>query len=233
MSAEDWESLKQELRKEADQQIAATNDQTRKDSIRADLTSFARLPVPTSDYEIVQRRAGNRVSNEMGQRRQRQPDARRSFRADQRGLSRRGGLSGTPRSHPPGGFRKAERPPPPCRVSWRQRRTPTRYSVATGERARLSRSTTGERSGSSPIPILAIRSRCRMTAFIIAPTIARGMTTPHITWSNGISPTMDGNSIGALLSPVRKGRRSSLWHRILCRCSSPGAAKSSVHLENF
>ncbi len=57
MSAEDWESLKQELRKEADQQIAAAQDQARKDSIRADLTSFARLPVPTSDYEIVQRRA--------------------------------------------------------------------------------------------------------------------------------------------------------------------------------
>jgi|HubBroStandDraft_6_1064221.scaffolds.fasta_scaffold1440822_2 hypothetical protein len=57
MSAEDWELLKKELREGADQQIAATNDQSRKDSIRADLTSFARLPVPTSDYEIVQRRA--------------------------------------------------------------------------------------------------------------------------------------------------------------------------------
>jgi hypothetical protein len=57
MSAEDWELLKKELREGADQQIAATNDQGRKDSIRADLTSFARLPVPTSDYEIVQRRA--------------------------------------------------------------------------------------------------------------------------------------------------------------------------------
>jgi hypothetical protein len=56
MSAEDWELLKKELRKDADQQIAATNDQRRKDSIRADLTSFARLPVP-SDDEIVQRRA--------------------------------------------------------------------------------------------------------------------------------------------------------------------------------
>ena len=57
MSAEEWESLKQELRKDADQQIAATTHQSRKDSIRADLTSFARLPVPTSDYEIEQRRA--------------------------------------------------------------------------------------------------------------------------------------------------------------------------------
>jgi hypothetical protein len=56
MPAEDWESLKTELRKDADQQIAATTDQTRKDSIRADLTAFARLPVP-SDYEIAQRRA--------------------------------------------------------------------------------------------------------------------------------------------------------------------------------
>ncbi len=57
MPAEEWESLKKELRKDADQQIAATSEQARKDSIRSDLTSFARLPVPTSDYEIDQRRA--------------------------------------------------------------------------------------------------------------------------------------------------------------------------------
>jgi hypothetical protein len=56
MSAEQWEMLKTELRTEADREMAATKDQTRKDSIRADLTSFVRLPVPTSDYEVDQRR---------------------------------------------------------------------------------------------------------------------------------------------------------------------------------
>jgi hypothetical protein len=57
MPAEEWELLKKELRKDADLQIAATTEQTRKDSIRSDLTSYARLPVPTSEYEIDQRRA--------------------------------------------------------------------------------------------------------------------------------------------------------------------------------
>jgi hypothetical protein len=57
MSAEQWESLKQELRQDADREMAATKDQARKDSIRADLTRFVRLPVPTSDYEVDQRRA--------------------------------------------------------------------------------------------------------------------------------------------------------------------------------
>jgi hypothetical protein len=56
MSAEQWEMLKKELRNDADREIAATKDQTRKDSIRADLTSFVRLPLPTSDYEVDQRR---------------------------------------------------------------------------------------------------------------------------------------------------------------------------------
>ena len=56
MSAEQWEALKKELRNDADREMAATKDQTRKDSIRADLTSFVRLPVPTSDYEVDQRR---------------------------------------------------------------------------------------------------------------------------------------------------------------------------------
>jgi hypothetical protein len=57
MSAEQWEVLKKELRDDADREMAATTDQTRKDSIRADLTSFVRLPVPTSDYEMDQRRS--------------------------------------------------------------------------------------------------------------------------------------------------------------------------------
>jgi hypothetical protein len=57
MSAEQWEMLKIELRKDADREMAATKDQARKDSIRADLTSFVRLPVPTSDYEVNQRRS--------------------------------------------------------------------------------------------------------------------------------------------------------------------------------
>jgi hypothetical protein len=57
MSAEQWETLKQELRNDADREVAATKDQTRKDTIRADLTSFVRLPVPTSDYEVNQRRS--------------------------------------------------------------------------------------------------------------------------------------------------------------------------------
>jgi hypothetical protein len=56
MSAEQWEALKKELRNDADREMAAAKDQTRKDSIRADLTSFVRLPVPTSDYEVDQRR---------------------------------------------------------------------------------------------------------------------------------------------------------------------------------
>jgi hypothetical protein len=56
MSAEQWEALKKELRNDADREMAATKDQTRKDSIRADLTSFVRLPVPTSDYDVDQRR---------------------------------------------------------------------------------------------------------------------------------------------------------------------------------
>jgi len=56
MSAEKWEVLKKELRNDADREMAATNDQSRKESIRADLTSFVRLPVPTSDYEVDQRR---------------------------------------------------------------------------------------------------------------------------------------------------------------------------------
>jgi hypothetical protein len=57
MPAEEWELLKKELRADADREMAAAKDQARKDSIRADLTSFVRLPVPTSDYELDQRRA--------------------------------------------------------------------------------------------------------------------------------------------------------------------------------
>jgi hypothetical protein len=57
MSAEQWEMLKKELRNDADREVAATKDQTRKNSIRADLTSFVRLPVPTSDDELDQRRS--------------------------------------------------------------------------------------------------------------------------------------------------------------------------------
>jgi hypothetical protein len=56
MPAEQWEVLKKELRNDADREMAVTKDQARKDSIRADLTSFVRLPVPTSDYEVDQRR---------------------------------------------------------------------------------------------------------------------------------------------------------------------------------
>jgi hypothetical protein len=56
MSAEQWELLKKELRQDADREMAAAKDQARRDSIRADLTSFVRLPAPTSDYEIDQRR---------------------------------------------------------------------------------------------------------------------------------------------------------------------------------
>jgi hypothetical protein len=57
MSAEQWELLQKELRSDAAREIAATKVQSRKDSIRADLTSFVRLPVPTSDYEMDQRRS--------------------------------------------------------------------------------------------------------------------------------------------------------------------------------
>jgi hypothetical protein len=57
MPAEQWEELKKELRQDADREMAATNNQARKDSIRADLTSFVRLPVPTTGYEVDQRRA--------------------------------------------------------------------------------------------------------------------------------------------------------------------------------
>ena len=57
MSAEQWEVLKQELRKDADREMAATQNQSRKDSIRADLTRFVRLPVPSSDDEMSRRRA--------------------------------------------------------------------------------------------------------------------------------------------------------------------------------
>jgi len=56
-SSEQWETLKKEVREFADREIAATTQQSRKNSIRADLTSFVRLPVPTSDYEIDQRRS--------------------------------------------------------------------------------------------------------------------------------------------------------------------------------
>src|ERR1700693_6392392 len=56
MSAEQWDVLKKELLKQDAQERAATKDQTRKDLMRADLTSFVRLPVPTSDYEVEQRR---------------------------------------------------------------------------------------------------------------------------------------------------------------------------------
>jgi hypothetical protein len=57
MSAEQWELLKKQLRIDADREMEATKDQTRKDLIRANLTSFVRLPVPTSDYEVDQRRS--------------------------------------------------------------------------------------------------------------------------------------------------------------------------------
>jgi hypothetical protein len=56
-SAEQWELLKSDLRQYADREIAATTHQTRRNSIRADLTSFVRLPVPASDYEMDQRRS--------------------------------------------------------------------------------------------------------------------------------------------------------------------------------
>ncbi len=55
-SSEQWEAIKKELRQDADRAIAATTDQTRKDSIRAELTSFVRLPIPAGDYELDQRR---------------------------------------------------------------------------------------------------------------------------------------------------------------------------------
>jgi hypothetical protein len=56
MPAEQWELLKQELRGDAEREMSAAKNQTRKDSIRADLTSFVRLPIPASDYELGQRR---------------------------------------------------------------------------------------------------------------------------------------------------------------------------------
>jgi hypothetical protein len=56
-SAEPWETLKKELRQHADREIAATTHQNRRNSIRSDLTSFVRLPLPTSDYEMDQRRS--------------------------------------------------------------------------------------------------------------------------------------------------------------------------------
>jgi hypothetical protein len=55
-ASEEWESLKKELRQDADRAIASAVDQKRKDSIRGQLTSFARLPIPASDYELNQRR---------------------------------------------------------------------------------------------------------------------------------------------------------------------------------
>ncbi len=57
MPAEQWELLKQELRKDADREMAATQDQSRKDSIRSDLTRFVRLPVPKNDDELSRLRA--------------------------------------------------------------------------------------------------------------------------------------------------------------------------------
>jgi hypothetical protein len=57
MSAEQWDMLQKELRNDASREIAAAQDQSRKDSIRADLTSFVRLPVPISEYEMDQRRS--------------------------------------------------------------------------------------------------------------------------------------------------------------------------------
>jgi hypothetical protein len=54
---EQWEALKQELRQDAEREMGATKNQFRRDSIRADLTSFVRAPVPTSDYELDQRRS--------------------------------------------------------------------------------------------------------------------------------------------------------------------------------
>jgi hypothetical protein len=57
MSAEQWETLKRELRDDADREMASTTDQARRDSIRANLTSFVRLPIPTSEYEVDQRRS--------------------------------------------------------------------------------------------------------------------------------------------------------------------------------
>jgi hypothetical protein len=56
-SSEQWEALRKELRQDADRAIAAATDQKRKDSIRAELTSFVRLPVPADDYELKQRTA--------------------------------------------------------------------------------------------------------------------------------------------------------------------------------
>jgi len=54
-SSEQWEAIKKELRQDADRAIAATTDQLRKDSIRAELTSFVRLPIPENDYELNHR----------------------------------------------------------------------------------------------------------------------------------------------------------------------------------
>jgi hypothetical protein len=56
-ASEQWETLKTDLRQHADLEIAATVHQNRKNSIRADLTSFVRLPSPESDYEVEQRRS--------------------------------------------------------------------------------------------------------------------------------------------------------------------------------
>jgi hypothetical protein len=55
-SLEQWEAMIKELRQDADRAIALTTEQTRKDSIRAGLTSFVRLPIPAGDYELGQRR---------------------------------------------------------------------------------------------------------------------------------------------------------------------------------
>jgi len=56
-ASEQWEALRKELRQDADRAIAAATDQKRKDSIRAELTSFVRLPIPADDYELNQRKA--------------------------------------------------------------------------------------------------------------------------------------------------------------------------------
>ncbi len=57
MPAEQWELLKQELRKDADREMAATQNQSRRDSIRSDLTRFVRLPAPNNDDELSRLRA--------------------------------------------------------------------------------------------------------------------------------------------------------------------------------
>ena len=70
MSAEQWEVLKQELRKDADREMAATQNQSRKDSIRSRLDAVC----PPAGAQQRRRneptpRDGRRIPHELGEHR--------------------------------------------------------------------------------------------------------------------------------------------------------------------